>query len=188
MKRDNLKRLERTAYHEAGHVAVLLHLDMPFKYATIIPGKDFLGLVIRNGIKKKLFKKFNDYENLTIQDEYFIKKSLVVNISGLAAESRFLNRRLSIKAARAQHDLNNFIDLAGRMHNGNYEIISAYYNYILVEAYALFGMGKNETSDTPVWEVTKVIAKELLDKKTLTYLECRNFAREYHLNGLTSIA
>ena len=48
-----MKTEESTAYHEAGHVVVAIRLGIPFSSATIVPGEDYLGMVMSSAMRRR---------------------------------------------------------------------------------------------------------------------------------------
>lgn len=86
------KKLVSTAYHEAGHAAAHIILEIPFKKVTIIPEENSLGHVSFIW-RKKSVKKFDDYGILSPYDEIYFKKQMISDLAGGVAERKYLKRK-----------------------------------------------------------------------------------------------
>lgn len=85
MKSKDDKRLEKTAYHEAGHAVIGFLLELEIKNVSIKEGKDHLGVV-----SFKLTKGFNPQEmELTHENKQLIENHIIANLAGHAAEMKF---------------------------------------------------------------------------------------------------
>jgi hypothetical protein len=106
-KKPKPSRLERTAYHEAGHVIMAIELRVRFIRATILPDH-------RNGsLGHVLFVSSapnyrDDFEKLY----RLCKRHVMFNLGGLAAEASLTGRRNWIGA---QEDLQSSIRFARRV-------------------------------------------------------------------------
>ena len=64
--------LDHVAYHEAGHAVAAFHLRLPIKRATIVPGKDHLGMVVPDVLQKAI--RSRAYVRVRGTDEYRLRK------------------------------------------------------------------------------------------------------------------
>src|SRR4051794_38002572 len=107
------KRLEVTAYHEAGHAVAAFHLDRPFHHVTIEPKDDGLGHVLFT----RFYRSFNPSLRLTRRAEATIENQVLIGMSGMAAERKFGGRsRRNWRSG--SHDMKNALNLASYVYEG----------------------------------------------------------------------
>jgi len=85
------KSLGATAHHEAGHAVAAWRLEIPFRYATIIPHEDSLGHVLFNR-----FPKWCDEESERYQPgraRLWVERRVRVYCAGQIAEAMYHGRR-----------------------------------------------------------------------------------------------
>jgi ATP-dependent Zn protease len=86
ISRKRTTKLERTAYHEAGHVVAHYVLRIGFRYVTIIPSGDYLGHV--KGCPYG--KNFRPYIEVTLRMRDRLEKEIVIFFAGNEAEKKFV--------------------------------------------------------------------------------------------------
>jgi hypothetical protein len=156
MKRKN--RLERTAYHEAGHTVACVYLHIPFKYATIKSGEDFLGRVERYPYPESFHPDIDDSPKIRSR----IEKDMMISLAGHAAEMAFSGRH---NWSGASYDSHKAGDLA-LYYAGGEEETSAFYNWMWVRTRAWIRQPLH-------WIAVIALAKELLKEQTITAKEVR---------------
>jgi len=86
-----MKRIEATAYHEAGHAVCNLLLGKAFEYVTIVPDEDSYGhckgVVYRGGQRLA-----EDVYGVNGRARDWIEKRVKVYLAGNVAEQRFAGR------------------------------------------------------------------------------------------------
>jgi hypothetical protein len=164
---DEMKRIEATAYHEAGHAVCSLALGKAFKLVTIAPEGNLLGyckgVVYRGGQRLEM----DVYErNNRARD--WIEKSVKVSLGGNVAERIFTGRN---NFAGARGDFSNACDLLSHLCGyGNGEI-EAYFNLLMIRTRDILTTPRN-------WLAVERLAAELLDKRTVRYKAAKAIANQ----------
>src|SRR5690348_14957655 len=118
------RRLQRTAYHEAGHAVAAVLLRRPFRYATIMPDDDdSLGHVQYLAAPASL--DWDDDNDTRLQRH--LERVMMTALAGLVAEARLAGRRYWQQAG---HDLDTVRDYALHYCGGNPEGATAYINWL----------------------------------------------------------
>lgn len=147
------KKIERTAYHEAGHAVASYYLHIAFTYATIIPEEDSSGHVLH---PQSIFKKFEPEWDNSLKAVDRAERIIIVSLAGEASERRFANR---YDRKGSGEDWHHAVNLASYF-AGNEEVLRAYVNYLWTRAKTLF--------NAPwLWAAVEAVAKELLVRKKM---------------------
>lgn len=77
--KNRLSAIEKTAYHEAGHVVANYLLGFEIEYVTIVPDEDSEGHVKSNEFNNYYYEGFRVYH---IKDYELIFNSIVANLAG----------------------------------------------------------------------------------------------------------
>ena len=150
-RREHSKRIERTAYHEAGHAVASYHLHVAFSFITIIPEEDSLG-----HIKHPKLNNFDPECDNSLKIVDRTERRILVFFAGQVAERRFANRH-NWKGSGG--DWESAVNLASCL-AGNNEVLQAYVNYLWARAKNLF--------DLPwLWAAVEAVANELLIRKKM---------------------
>lgn len=166
----HIKGLTAVAYHEAGHAAVHLKLEIPFNKVTIVPDGDTSGCVSYN-VSKRSYKKLIDDGTLSPRDEIYFKKEMIIYMAGGVAEAKYLKTKHFSPGSGSDHK--ECVDIVLRVLQCNGQTASAYLNYIIEEAKAWL--------DNPeLWGYVEKLAGELLERKTLSYKECKKLYFDYY--------
>lgn len=173
------KKIERTAYHEAGHAVASYLLHIPISYVTIIPDEDSLGHVKnplpnldpdKFDISREAVERYcrdgtspfppelNRYhtENITLKIADWRERKILVSFAGQVAEGRFANRHNWIGS---RDDWYSGIDTAKSLAGGG-EILQKYVDYLWARAKTLFNLPW-------LWVAVEAVAKELLIRKKM---------------------
>jgi hypothetical protein len=118
MSKSNKRKLEATAYHEAGHAVVALHLRHAVKRVSIIPDHDTLGWVLG----RKVPGWFEPDVERDGRHRNWIQEEVQVLFAGGLAEARWTGRQNHVGAA---HDY-QMIDRLTENACGSEEGIHAY--------------------------------------------------------------
>ena len=130
------KRLQATAYHESGHAITAIHLDIPFRYLTIIKNETSLGHVLFGSKVSLLCASLkNEYAEPTCKQKELIERDIIIDFAGFYAEHKFTGRRNKISASQ---DWNNAISKAEVIHD-SLDIIEKYLEYLAVRAEGIVG-------------------------------------------------
>jgi ATP-dependent Zn protease len=151
----NTKKLEATAYHEAGHAVASYFLQRPFRFVTINPGDDFLGRVVG---------RVSDVRyRLKMAERGFIStREAVISAAGPEAERKYRGRR---NHHGADKDYQQIVDIArgvgedGCGGDGNNPMAQAIIGASFKEARFLLDSR---------WPMVERVAHELLRRETLT--------------------
>ncbi len=155
MGRGSSKRLERTAYHEAGHVVACYHLKIRFKYVSILRGDGFLGEMLHGeNPLKNVDCKMDD--SLRFRDR--IEREAIVTLAGQAAVDVILKRQ---GWRGSGSDWLAAVNLASCA-TGDPEVLPAYMDYLWVRSKSLFAIPWLRVA-------TRAVAKELLKQEKISY-------------------
>ncbi|MGI8836152.1 MAG: hypothetical protein ACR2H4_05885 [Pyrinomonadaceae bacterium] len=162
MRRTPPKSLERTAYHEAGHVVIAHWLQKRFRYVTIKEDDENQGHMKNVPTGRRPDFNRGGYE-------LRLEKIIMVKLAGPEAESVFAGRR---NRAGASDDYRDALDLAAcRSPETDDE---ENYLYLKWLAYRTRKMLK-----TPyLWFAVEALARELLIKETIKYNEAREIIQK----------
>lgn len=167
MPRQN-NQLQATAYHEAGHVTANIYLELPFDYVTIIASDGMVGHVqhcdeIRELVG--LFTREHDNYKPSIIEKAIIEKSIISDLAAFQAEYKFTGRRNKVKAS-ADWDSARKKARVGRSDN----VAEKYLKYLDAAAAEIF--------EHPFWwNLTEVIAQQLVIKKTLFFCDVQELQK-----------
>jgi hypothetical protein len=176
------KKIERTAYHEAGHAVAFYHLHVPISYVTIVPDEDSLGHVKdplpnfdpdKLDISREAFERhcrdgtspfppeLNRYFtecNITLKTADWMERKILVSFAGPLAEQRFANRHNWIGSDR--EDWRSGFDTASNLVEGG-EILQKYVDYLWARAKGLLN------NNPWLWAAVEAVVKELLIRKKM---------------------
>ena len=146
------ERLERTAYHEAGHAVAENHYAGKIKTVSIIPKDDTLG---RMRAKNPFAGKPLDTVRITPHLEKKIRDQIVVSLAGGVAEFLFAGRKCHVGASGDYH---NAVDLAERLHGFNTAVTEKYLDY-------LYAVAKNLMESR--WKAVQALATALMEENEI---------------------
>lgn len=150
---------ERTAYYEAGHAVMAWKLRKKFKSVTIIRAGDTLGHMTH---PKSYFKNFNPELDSSPRALKRIEDEMIICFAGQIAEKMF-SRRENWRCSKS--DWKSATDSALLL-GGDSEITWAYTHYIWLKAKALM-------RQPWIWYLVRSLAKELVNKRKISYREAR---------------
>ena len=156
------EQLRRTAYHEAGHAIAILSLGRSFRIATIEPVDGSLGHVSNHHAYRFIDPDIASY-TWSARERRVVKQQVFVSLAGIAAVRILLG-----KYPRRRRDTTDYELVTSILEsfNAGYldEVDDAYVSYMeLVTKNSLDGN----------WNFVEILAKELLEKKTLKNSEVR---------------
>ena len=157
------KRLEKTAYHEAGHVVAAYCVGRGFRYVSIEPGENSLG--------RMMYQKFRDSfhpdydENIKIRLP--LEKVIITGLAGYVAEKIFTGRR---GLTGAVDDFQRAFDYACFI-TGSVEETSAFVKWLLIRTENMLRLPHN-------WAAVQAIAGELIKVKKIGYNKARKIIRK----------
>lgn len=156
MPKKRTKRLEATAYHEAGHVVAAWRMRLALMGATVVATEDTLGSAKKNSGLSVMDEVFDESGSFATR----VERSIIVALAGDAAQ-----RHYSPRSWRGdQDDIDGAIELASQVCEDS-EVANAYLAYLSVVARSLV--------TGPRWPVVRAVAEALLDQGTLSGDECR---------------
>ncbi len=147
------KKLESVAYHEAGHAVVGWHEGLRLDRVTIIPGKEYAGLVEWEGLFKS--REDPDLEMTPAMCERMARHARV-NLAGIIAQ-----RRYNARSYREHDDFSDRTTVTHLAHSlgGNEEITNAYMRLWDAQTRAVLDLH---------WSRVEALAEALLEKRELT--------------------
>lgn len=163
-KKKRYSRLERTAYHEAGHAVMSFIRKRRFKYVTIIPEKDSLGHILH-----KPWSNFDPEVNDDARTSKKIETEALVSLSGHAVES-LLTGKTMWQCASWQGDRHNAIDILSYSFPEGEEL-GAYFTWLFIHA-------KNILKQPLHWKAVQYLADELLIHKKIGYKKAREIIKK----------
>jgi hypothetical protein len=160
-----MKRIEVTAYHEAGHAVADLALGRAFRYVTIEPDEDSLGHCMGVAYRGGQRLEMDVYEgNNRARD--WIERRVKTLLAGAIAERRFTGRNSS---AGGWSDDRIAIDLLSHLCGTETFEIDAYIDLLIIRTRALLSVPHR-------WMAIQRLAAQLLDKQTVRYRDARAIA------------
>jgi hypothetical protein len=146
-------RLERTAYHEAGHAIACIKLKRPFKQVTIIPKDNSLGHLQPHDKPKSIQPEVET----SGRTRSWLEREILITLAGLASENRFAGRH---NWRGAGGDFRDAVDIATYL----------YFEPRLIEKYLSFKIeeAKCFVAAERVWDEIVAVAAALLRRKTLS--------------------
>lgn len=160
-----MKRIEVTAYHEAGHAVADLALGRAFRYVTIEPDEDSLGHCMGVAYRGGQRLEMDVYEgNNRARD--WIERRVKTLLAGAIAERRFTGRNSS---AGGWSDDRIAIDLLSHLCGTETFEIDAYLDLLIIRTRALLSVPHR-------WMAIQRLAAQLLDKQTVRYQDARAIA------------
>jgi hypothetical protein len=163
--RKAITQLERTAYHEAGHVVAHFVVDVGFRYVTITPSGDALGHV-KTYLYGKKFREDIENGSYTLRESNRVGKDIVIYFAGNEADKKFCGRYNHQGSSADFHDL---VGLAMRI-AGEGKALEAYLKWLRLRAQDLISRADN-------WLAVQRVAESLLEKKKLTNEEATDVIR-----------
>ncbi len=139
-----------TAYHEAGHAVVAYFLGVRIKKVSIIPGKDYVGIVIHEKVVRGLAPEID----MSLLNFNRMEKLARIAIAGDIAQKIHAPK----SGDGASSDRQTVADVAFRL-NGSSEAASAWITWLKV---SVTDTVKNR------WAFVDAIAHELVKHKQLT--------------------
>ena len=160
-----MKKIEKTAYHEAGHVVATDLMGKLNKHVSIIRNETSYGRA-----QTSIFYENFDFYNFSIfkiDDYYEFFKVVVINLGGYIAEHIATGRR---NFAGSRHDSEKLLEIASTL-----ELPDKLFQAIFDEAELYL----RDVFEYPViWELIKTIAETLLIKKELNQAEIAEIIKE----------
>jgi len=152
--KNRLSAIEKTAYHEAGHVVTNYLVGFEIEYVTIVPDEDSEGHVKSNEFNNYYYEGFRVYH---IKDYELIFNSIVANLAGYLCVRKVTGRgKLFVDIGDYGRSLDLFksFNISHNLRDSMLETAEYFIRDIFNE----------ERS----WELVKLIARSLLERKTLT--------------------
>jgi ATP-dependent Zn protease len=152
------------AYHEAGHAVACLQERFKFHHVTIIEDTESntLGHLLLSNLK--IESAFLDSDKVRLKVERYIKMCL----AGSIAETRFTKVINNIGASK---DFMDSFQIAANMF-GDIKVVNAFMDFMLVKT-------KYDLINSATWKEIKLVAKELIKRKTLSYKDVLEILPDY---------
>jgi ATP-dependent Zn protease len=152
------RRLKATAYHEAGHAVMAIHLKRAIRYVTIEPTDDSLGHILNTPMPK-----FDPDDEIEPKDFRLVEREILVCLAGGAAEYRLTGRRNHRGAAG---DDRNALDLASAVY-GSDDVAAKYLEFMYARVRQLI-------ESPPLWIRVEGLAAALLTHKRLNARQAKD--------------
>lgn len=149
-----LTPLERTAYHEAGHVVANYLVGFEMEYVTLVPDDETLGQVKSNEFKDYYFEGFRIYH---IKDYDLVFRSAVADYAGYLCAAKAAGKKgnfINLVDYGETLDLFRAFGISNKLRDSMMDTAKIYTREIFNE-------------ERP-WELVKLIARNLLERQTLT--------------------
>jgi len=157
------KKLEATAYHEAGHAVAASFLRRGFRRVTIIPGEGFLGQLVTTPPPRSLHP---DYET-DARTELWLRREITIYLAGPVAEK--------LHTGRGNWKIGGSKDLHGAVGLASYIIhddeIGIYLDWL-----TLYTTNMLKRPDR--WPIVQALAAELLERRVIGAKRARALMRE----------
>ena len=158
--------------HEAGHVAACISLRLPFREVNLKPPRNYTGIV--EGLARQVDEAMSTGA-FTPELERLSTSLVIMAFAGPVCDALTAGRK-SFEISRYD-DLNPVLDIIENRFASN-SVRMAFTHYCEAEAFALF------EEDTRLWRFTQQLAKELEQKKKMTYEGCLEFYnQEYFIES-----
>src|SRR6266511_491818 len=159
-----MKRIEVTAYHEAGHAICSLLQDVSFKHVTIKPNK-------ADGSRGECKSSRRAPANIEYDDSprmrQWIESEVIIFAGGYVAQQFFAKKRIF---GGAKGDWYAIFDLLS-LHSRSMDEISAHHALLTIRA-------RNLLLQPLSWRMVEAVAKELLQRHILKFKEARDIAMQ----------
>ncbi len=160
-----LKQLTATAYHEAGHTAATIEVNLRVKEVSIIPNKERNSLGHCSGPKAPRWLLDADHDvSLRVRDR--LERMIIVLLAGPIAEAQWTGRRNHVGASG---DVKKAVDLMSHLAGG--KEADAYLAWLYIRA-------ENIIASDATWGVVQAIAEALLAQRRITGKEARRLYDE----------
>jgi hypothetical protein len=155
------KRLQSTAYHEAGHAVIAMHLGKAVRRVSIVPEEEEgnLGHVLH--FKNRSFRP-DIFDLSDARTRRLAEREILVTLAGRAAEMRHTGRP---KSSGDGDDLRYVYDVAWRVCMDDEEA-GKYVDWLKVRA-------RNLIANRQIWARVKGLARALIDRPTMTGREAK---------------
>jgi len=162
-KRKKLSKLEKVAYHEAGHAVVAFYLQLGLKRVSIRPGDGSLGICETGPVSKG----YNPETNLTPGVCDRTEREIICLLAGCVAEGKAVGRRNYVRAERDTHTAINLASYIAGEGRG----LSAFMKWMWIRTEEFFEWA-------PRWKLVEALAQELLERETVGRRALRKFLNE----------
>lgn len=149
-----------TAYHEAGHAALAIHLGIGLKKISIIPGHDYDGICIQHHQPSLQRLDYDNSDSLNKRAE----KLMMVALAGAEAQRRFAPT--SVRRYQAESDIKSVFEYAFAL-CGDSDEASALVRLLQIRT-------RNILYLPFVWSGVKALAKRLLKQHEIKSGEARD--------------
>jgi hypothetical protein len=156
------RSIETTAYHEAGHAVASFYLQKNFRYATIIPGDGYGGMV--KSYSPRFIKYFEGWS--FERQRTFAERQIISSIAGYTAQRKFCPQ--SIRRYQASSDEEHQNNCFNYICSFNVREGDAYWKWLEIRTENLIEFH---------WKDVKAVAEALLERETLTYEEVYEIIR-----------
>jgi len=171
------KRLERTAFHEAGHAIACIGVRKAFKNVTIVPSEEYAGVIQPHRKWLNFDPSMTSYD-WDPKELNRIRKDIFISLGGPAAASIHIGRAIR-RNWNPGSDHDNVLDVLDALYAGlglNEDIdkeVGKYISYmeLVVKNYLI----RN-------WKFVEWIANNLLSFKTLSYQKVKNIVYKDRLS------
>ncbi len=147
------KALISTAYHEAGHVVVAYIELIKIKRVSIVPHQDYLGVVTRQGMEKRIRDAF-EFGGITPARRARLESFIMLSFAGGIAEKKHRGQANHLGSSA---DYERVVDLA-MMATGSAKETTAYLKWLHIRA---------EQTVNVYWYLVEAVAQALLERRAL---------------------
>lgn len=155
-------KLERTAYHEAGHALVAYVERRRLRHVSIIPDEDTQGHCLSGKPPGDFHPDYDDGP----RTRAWLERAIAVSLGGAAAEEHLTGRH---PKSGADEDWRRAIDSASYV-TGSIEETEAYLNWLWIRTKALL-------KQPWYWAAVKALAAELLERRRIGERRARRIIR-----------
>ena len=158
------RKLEATAYHEAGHAVSCIELERRFRSVTIIAADGALGSISKHPVPPSIR---SDVE-LTHRARRWIEREILCSLAGLAAERRLVGRN-NWQGARSE--TSTVVDLGSFLYPAGTKVLEKYLDFMIERARFFVSAPHN-------WLRIERLATALLERRTLSAREAKRLCCE----------
>jgi hypothetical protein len=161
MTNRELNRLEKKAYHEAGHGVAGFAMGKRFKKISIIEDEDSDGRVSGSGWHSKLNPELDKGK----RTRHFVEREIIFLLAGAVAEAKITGEYNHIGASDDYHKV---VKYASWVTDSIEE----------TEAYIAWLFEKTKNVIWPRWDAVELLADELIKRQEIGYMAARGIIRK----------